>query len=66
MEVYGKCAKCGMQPKGKTHCEICKRKKELDQIMREYYYEKNDIETTVEFLQTMFLEYVKIIKKGEL
>lgn len=52
-----------MESTGKPYCEICKRKEELDQIMREYYYEKNDIETTVDFLQTMFIEYTKIIKK---
>lgn len=63
MKTYVRCAKCGMESTGKTYCEICKRKEELDQIMREYYYEKNDIETTVDFLQTMFIEYTKIIKK---
>lgn len=66
MKTYGRCTKCGMESNGKPYCEICKRKKELDQIMREYYYEKNDIETTVDFLQTMFIEYAKIIKKGEI
>lgn len=38
------------------------RKKQLDQIMREYYYEKNDMETTVEFLVYMYHEYVQAIK----
>ena len=36
------------------------RKAELDQLMREYYYEKNEIDSTLEFLAVMFAEYHKI------
>ena len=38
------------------------RKAYLDQLMREYYYEKNDIDATIEFLAVMYAEYRKIKK----
>lgn len=36
------------------------RKQYLDQLMREYYFERNDIDTTIEFLEAMQAEYGKI------
>ena len=38
------------------------RKAYLDQLMREYYYEKNEIDSILEFLAVMFAEYHKIMK----
>ena len=38
------------------------RKQYLDQLMREYYYEKNNIDATIEFLAVMYTEYRKIRK----
>lgn len=37
------------------------RKKFLDGIMLEYYYEKNDINSTLEFLAHMYKEYYNIL-----
>lgn len=43
---------------------MSKSKKEvLDKLMQEYYYEKNTVEDTLEFLAFMYNEYNKI-KKG--
>ena len=35
-------------------------KEQLDKLMSEYYYQKNSIEDTLEFLAFMFNEYDKI------
>lgn len=43
--------------------EIQDRKSFLDNIMREYYYEKNTVEDTLSFLSHMFTEYEKLIKE---
>lgn len=37
-------------------------KKKLDQLMTEYYYEKNSVEDTLEFLSFMFGQYEKLAK----
>ena len=40
---------------------MSKQKKEvLDKMMQEYYYEKNSVEDTLDFLAFMFNEYEKI------
>ena len=39
-------------------------KENLDLVMTEYYYAKNDIDSTLEFLAYMFNEYSKL-KYGE-
>ena len=38
-------------------------KETLDRIMTEYYYEKNSVEDTLNFLSFMFGEYEKLIKE---
>lgn len=35
-------------------------KESLDNIMKEYYYEKNSVEDTLEFLCFMFNQYQKL------
>ena len=45
--------------------DIKKRKAFLDNIMKEYYYEKNNVEMTLEFLSHMFNEYEKLIDLEE-
>ena len=42
-----------------------KRKAFLDDIMREYYYEKNNVDMTLEFLAHMYREYEKLIDDWE-
>lgn len=39
-------------------------KKNLDNIMREYYYERNKIEDTIAFLYTMANLYQNLIDTG--
>lgn len=41
------------------------RKAFLDNIMREYYYEKNNVEMTLEFLSHMLYEYEELTNKEE-
>ena len=41
------------------------RKAFLDNIMKEYYYEKNSVDETLEFLAHMFNEYEKLIDGWE-
>ena len=38
-------------------------KQSLDQIMKEYYWDKNDIEDTIDFLYEMFLQYRDLWEK---
>ena len=38
-------------------------KKKLDEIMKEYHWDKNDIEVTIDFLYEMFLQYRDLWKK---
>lgn len=45
--------------------ELQERKAFLDNIMKEYYYEKNNVEMTLEFLSYMFTEYEKLINPEE-
>ena len=45
----------------KEELDIEKRKAFLDNIMKEYYYEKNNVDMTLEFLSHMFHEYEKLI-----
>lgn len=40
-------------------------KKRLDTIMQEYYYEKNDTDTTIDFLTYMTHMYEKLKQQGE-
>lgn len=49
----------------KEELDIEKRKAFLDNIMREYYYEKNNVDMTLEFLSHMFKEYEKLIDDWE-
>lgn len=39
-------------------------KEQLDTLMSEYYYEKNSVEDTLEFLAFMFNQYEKIMKEA--
>lgn len=39
-------------------------KEQLDTLMSEYYYEKNNVEDTLEFLAFMFNQYEKIMKEA--
>lgn len=41
--------------------EIQERKAFLDKLMHEYYYEKNNVEMTLEFLEYMHNEYEKLL-----
>lgn len=41
------------------------RKAFLDNIMREYYYEKNNVEMTLEFLSHMLYEYEELTNREE-
>ena len=40
-------------------------KKRLDTIMQEYYYEKKDTDTTIDFLDYMADMYRKLKQQGE-
>ena len=40
------------------------RKQQLDQMMSEYYYQKNSIKDTMEFLAFMYREYTLIFNIG--
>ena len=36
-------------------------KKKLDQLMVEYYYDKNSVEDTLDFISFMFQQYEKLL-----
>lgn len=38
-------------------------KEQLDILMLEYYYERNSVEDTLEFLSFMFSQYEKLLKE---
>ena len=37
-------------------------KNQLDEVMTEYYYAKNSVEDTLEFLAFMYSQYEKLVK----
>ena len=39
-------------------------KAQLDKLMREYYYEKNSVADTLEFLSFMFSQYDKLVMEA--